>query len=392
VRLASKAERTRWLGFWLAAAGVTIAGACSTSTFSSAGCEGDSCAGSGGSSGKGGGAAGRGGRSSGGASGSGTGGSDPGAGRGGGAGKGGSGGSGGSSAGKTGSGATSGRGGSDAGGTDNGGTGGTDAGGTNGGGAAGSASGNGGNGGNGGKGGAGTGGGGPAGGNSAAGVGGGPAGGGGVGGSQGGGGGVGGGVGGAGGLGIAGGPVIGDFPSTSVLDDFNRSATILGSNWHGSTGNYSLANQRVLCAEEYCPGVFWHQSFGMAQEVFATLVAFDASSPEVNLVLKAQGDPDCDMIEILFSPSQQQVLVEACSGSSWYSLGTIDATLVPGDQLGARARSDYYVEVYRNGSLLGIVSAGGYPYISLPGYIGINGVVVADGSPNVWDDFGGGGL
>jgi hypothetical protein len=379
--------RYRWLGLWCAAVGVTVAGACSTSTFSASGCEDATCAGSGGKGGASGGTAGRTGGETGGVGGNGTGGSDGGApdtggtggasggaggasggkggSTGGSGGKGGSGGAGGASGGKGGSVGSSGSGGSDSGGTDSGGTGN--------GGTSGSGSGTGG-GGMTSSGGAGNGGSGPA-----AGVGGG---------GTGGNGGTGG-LNVAGGVSIAGSPGV-EFPTKGVLDDFNRNGPGLGSNWEGSTGSYGLNNQRLECGAQYCPGAFWHQSFGVVQEVFATLVDFDASSPEINLVLKAQGDPDCDMIEILYAPDEGRVLVEACSGDSWSTLGVVDVTLAPGDQLGALAREDGYLDVYKNGSLAGTVSAGGYAYIHLGGYIGVNGV--AGGlTPNIWDDFGGGG-
>jgi hypothetical protein len=129
------------------------------------------------------------------------------------------------------------------------------------------------------------------------------------------------------------------------------------------------------------------------QEVFATLVAFDPNSPEINLVLMAQGNPDCDLLEILYSPGQQQVLVQACwDGAGWTTLGTIEETLGPGDQLGGRVRDDGYIDVYKNGLLMGTVSNGGYPYMNVGGYIGVDGVVFDSGDPNVWDDFGGGSL
>lgn len=350
---ASHEVRIRSFGWWLAVAGVTLAGACSTSTFSSAGCKDDACAGAagtGGSAGRGGSSGGRGGGAggsegggdTGGSAGEETGGSDPGAGRGG---KGG-----GSAGGSGGKGGSGGRGGG--------------------------ASGRGGNDGGAGQGGSGASGGGGAGGSPAGGM-----------------GGVAGTVttAGSAGLGIAGGASV-EFPKTPILDTFDRAGGSLGSDWAGSVGNYSISENRLQCAEIYCPGVFWYESFGAVQEVYATLASFDEASSEINLVLKAQGDPDCNLIEILYSPINQTILVEACSDGGWYSLGAVDVRLFPGDQLGGRAREDGYIDVFRNGLLVGTVSGGGYPYIGMGGYVGVNGVAVEDGEPDVWDDFGGGAL
>ncbi len=201
---------------------------------------------------------------------------------------------------------------------------------------------------------------------------------------------------GVGGLGIGGVGAIGGtssgFPATGVLDDFDREGPGLGDDWTGSTSDYALASKQLSCSVEYCPGVFWNEEFGPVQEVFATLVAFTSSTPEINLVLKAQGDPHCDMLELLYSAGLNQVLLEACWEGDWRSLGTVAMSLELGDQLGGRARDDGVVEIFKNGSPSGTIDASGYPYIAVEGSIGVNGVVAPGDAPNAWDDFGGGSL
>jgi hypothetical protein len=179
-----------------------------------------------------------------------------------------------------------------------------------------------------------------------------------------------------------------------VLDDFNREGPTLGITWVGAVDAYAIANQALTCTTEYCPAVLWEDSFGPTQEVFARLVAFTDTTPEINLVLKAQGDIDCDLIELLYDHPETQVLIEACWGNgSWYGFGAIDVTLELGDQLGGRVRADGFIDVFRNGTLIGSVDANDFPYIDQAGRIGVNGWNPDSTSltQNVWDDFGGGG-
>jgi hypothetical protein len=190
-----------------------------------------------------------------------------------------------------------------------------------------------------------------------------------------------------------GGTVTMVFPTTPVLDAFNRpSINVVGDNWIGATDVYEIYDLALLCQAEYCPGVFWHQAFGVAQEVFATLVQFSEYSPEINLVFKAQGDVDCDLIEVFYAPPMEQVSIEACWGGSWRSFGSVIVRFELGDQLGGRVRPDGFIEVFRNGELLETVDANDYPFIDSGGYIGVNGIVSLGEAPNAWDDFGGGSL
>ena len=181
------------------------------------------------------------------------------------------------------------------------------------------------------------------------------------------------------------------FPTTPVLDAFNRPAGV-GENWMGATDVYEIYDLALLCQGEYCPGVFWYQAFGVVQEVFATLVQFSEYSPEINLVFKAQGNVDCDLIEVFYAPSREEVLIEACWNGDWNTFGTVAVRFEQGDQLGGRVRSDGFIEIFRNGELLHTVDATDYPYIDSDGYIGVNGIVGPGEAPNAWDDFGGGSL
>jgi hypothetical protein len=204
-----------------------------------------------------------------------------------------------------------------------------------------------------------------------------------------------GGLAGLGGLGAIGGGGTGatdggPFPLYGVLDDFNRPGPALGINWVGGASSYDLIDQTLQCAGGYCPAVFWHQAFALDQEVFATLTAFSLNAQEINLVLMGQGDPACDLIEVLYSPVRNEVLIEACWDGSWNSFGAIAVSFEPGDQLGGRLNRNGIIEVFKNGSPVGSVDANAFPFLGMPGRIGVNAVSDAN-VPDVWDDFGGGG-
>jgi hypothetical protein len=204
-----------------------------------------------------------------------------------------------------------------------------------------------------------------------------------------------GGIAGVGGLGAVGGGGTGatdggPFPAYGVLDDFNRPGPALGINWVGDTGAYELVEQTLHCAGGYCPAAFWTQPYGMGQEVFATLTAFSEFAAEINLVLMGQGDPACDLIEVLYAPVRNEVLIEACWDGSWNSFGSVSVSFEPGDQLGGRLNRNGIIEVFKNGSPVGSVDASAFPFLGMPGRIGVN-AVADETEPDVWDDFGGGG-
>ena len=200
-----------------------------------------------------------------------------------------------------------------------------------------------------------------------------------------------GGLGGFAGLGgVAGSGGVVDFPVTRILDTFDREGPSLGVNWVGDVNAYDIVDQTLQCGGGYCPPTFWYQAFGPSQEVFATLAGFSEIASEINLVLAAQGDTACELIEVLYAPDRQVVMIEACWDGSWRSFGTVDVFFEHGDQLGGRLLSDGFIYVYKNGVLAGSVDANAYPYIGMSGRIGVNAVSDPD-VPDAWDDFGGGG-
>lgn len=177
------------------------------------------------------------------------------------------------------------------------------------------------------------------------------------------------------------------FPATDVLDDFDYEGPGLGPSWLGAADDYSIVEQALWC--EYCAAAtLWEEAFASEQEVHATLRAFDSDAGEMNLVLRAQEDPYCELIELLYSPARATVRVAYCTESSWTDLPEKELKLEPGDRFGGRALADDQIEIYVNEQLVATYDATGFPHHN--GRIGVNGVSGVTGLS--WDDFGGGNL
>lgn len=175
-----------------------------------------------------------------------------------------------------------------------------------------------------------------------------------------------------------------DFPATGVLDDFNREGPELGDEWTGL--EYSLVEQALWCELCGVPAV-WATKLGPQQEVHATLKGFGNDAGEINLVLKAQGEGGCDLIEVLYSPVEQTTRIAYCVGADgWTDLEVTPLALKPGDRFGGRALANGWVEIYVGDQLVTMVDASGFPFEG--GHIGVNGISGDSGLS--WDDFGGG--
>jgi hypothetical protein len=183
----------------------------------------------------------------------------------------------------------------------------------------------------------------------------------------------------------AGGAMPDGFPSTPLLDDFNRPGPSVGGAWMGAVDSFAIGNQELTCAD--CgSAVFWSEPFGPNQEVWATLTRFDLEASEINLVLKGQGNTYCDMIEILYSPHDRSLRIDYCSEGEWRRLDAEPLMLAAGDRLGGRAHVDGSVEVYVNDRPFTTFDVSAFPFEV--GRIGVNGISGPNG--NAWDDFGGG--
>lgn len=180
------------------------------------------------------------------------------------------------------------------------------------------------------------------------------------------------------------------FPSTPVLDNFNRANGPLGANWAGSTGGYAIAgNQLNVGAGDLA--IYWQgATFGSNQEAFVTLSTVDVNASEIDLMLKVQGSTwSAGSLELWYQAANGVVEVWTYTPEqNWVQHGAdVPVTFQNGDRFGCRAKSDGTVEVYRNSTLVGSASVGSWPLNSAGGRIG---VWMINASAAVLDDFGGG--
>jgi hypothetical protein len=180
------------------------------------------------------------------------------------------------------------------------------------------------------------------------------------------------------------------FPSTSVLDGFNRANGALGGSWVDQTSGFTI-NSNALVAGSGDSYIEWNgATYGPNQEVFVTLSTIIASGPEHNLMLKTQGTTwIAGHLEVSYDAPTSQVLVYTFTPpGTWTPRATINGvTFAAGDQFGARAWADGSVQVFKNGVRIGSASVAGWPYAALGGRIGLS---VAKVPTARFDDFGGG--
>ena len=185
------------------------------------------------------------------------------------------------------------------------------------------------------------------------------------------------------------------FPSTPVLDDFNRANGAIGNNWTGNPSKYSISsNQLLVNSNDSNSDIYFSsQAFGADQEAHVTFANVHATAAEQDLILKSQSNTTwgSGMIEVLYDAPNQRIQVWTWEWpAGWEQHGAdIPVTFVNGDTFGARALANGNVEVYKNGELLGTRDVTSWSYYAQGGYIGLWFV----GAQNVrLDDFGGGAL
>ncbi|GIK75307.1 MAG: hypothetical protein BroJett021_42950 [Chloroflexota bacterium] len=181
-----------------------------------------------------------------------------------------------------------------------------------------------------------------------------------------------------------------NFPSTGVVDNFNRPDGAIGGQWSGATTGYRIVSNRldVGVSED----IYWNAGlFGADQEAFITLSAIDPNGYELGLILKAQsiGGVGAGLLDVLYDPIGRGVQIWTYQvPQGWIQRGaTIPITFVNGDQFGARVRSNGQVEVYRNGALVATRDVSAWPFYAGGGGIGL---WMLNASNAVLDDFGGG--
>jgi hypothetical protein len=194
------------------------------------------------------------------------------------------------------------------------------------------------------------------------------------------------------------------FPTTAILDDFNRADGALGGSWAGNLqqNRFRILNQQVQ-VQGVGGSIWWNvPAFGANQEAFFTLNQISPLAPEQALLLKLNGNPNnnnSSLIEVRYDATSgtAQVWTKA-PDQGWVIRDAFALTLNPGAVLGGRAQSNGTVSIFVDGILVGStnVRSGSSPwseaYISGGGQIGVRFLGASFDAPNdaLFDDFGGG--
>lgn len=182
------------------------------------------------------------------------------------------------------------------------------------------------------------------------------------------------------------------FPSTGILDDFDRPDGPIGGAWSGGISGLAIQDSALIHVPggAYGTTVWSGASFDSTQEAYVTLLAITPTAPEHDVLLKVQGTTtEAAHIEVRWDAVENALRVATYEpGVGWIPrAGPIALTLQPGDRFGARARGNGQVEIYANGVAVATADCSTWPYAASGGYIGL-GLDFAYASR--LDDFGGG--
>jgi glucose/arabinose dehydrogenase len=177
------------------------------------------------------------------------------------------------------------------------------------------------------------------------------------------------------------------FPSTPVLDAFDRGSGDPGSDWSVGIPDVSIGDSTLVALDGASVASIWTDwDFGPDQEAFVTLNALPASGGRVGVRLKAPLPDTPGGVDVTYHPGGVEVALVDDSGIH-YRLGSVRANFIPGDVLGARFYRDGELQVYQNRAYLGSVRLTNWHGSSQRGYVGL----VLDGAAGAkLDDFGGG--
>ncbi|MCL4260754.1 MAG: hypothetical protein KJZ52_09020, partial [Anaerolineales bacterium] len=165
------------------------------------------------------------------------------------------------------------------------------------------------------------------------------------------------------------------FPTTIILDNFNRANGALGHNWSGNKSKYAInANRLKVISSASNSDAFWSSGpFGADQEAYFTFSDVGATATEQDLLLKSQSNSTWGhgVLEVLYDAPNQRAQVWTYEWhAGWVKHGAdIPVTFANGDQFGARAFADGSVEVYKNGTLLAVRDISSWSYYNQGGYM-----------------------
>lgn len=181
-----------------------------------------------------------------------------------------------------------------------------------------------------------------------------------------------------------------DFPTTGILDNFDRANGPIGAAWTGDKNGIVVLDSALVQQNGYNSFLMVSPVLGPTQEVFVTIKRTTTNAPEHDLMLKIQGLTwDTGHIEVRYDDNEHGVRVSTYApGSGWVPRsGLLPMVLQDGDQLGARAFGSGLVVVYVNGVPLGTADCSGWPYAALGGRVGLT---LGGLTNSILDNFGGG--
>mgnify|MGYP005838713129 CR=1 FL=1 len=199
----------------------------------------------------------------------------------------------------------------------------------------------------------------------------------------------------------AAGPIA--FPSTPIIDSFNRADGALGAGWAGNINQntFRILNNQVQVRQN---GAIWRiASSGADQEAYFTFTKVVGTATVQGLLLKFNGSNpgagNASLIQVSYDATAGVVnVLTRAPRQGWVSRGQFAATFAAGDVFGARAQADGTVSAFKNGALIGGVNVQGGPnpwpstYVMGGGRIGARFAAPSFAVPNDarFDDFGGG--
>ncbi len=182
----------------------------------------------------------------------------------------------------------------------------------------------------------------------------------------------------------------GAFPSTSVLDDFNRPSGALGGAWIAGSSHLVITNNRMTENTSAPAAAVWPELFSQSQEAWFFVPTLSSTATKQALMLKVFGtDSTAAHVEVSYNAQQHQVKMSLWDPATRFQTfaGPWAVHLLAGDRFGARVYANGRVEAYRNTALIGAGNISGWPYLPATGRIGF---VLTGATGARHDDFGGG--
>lgn len=182
------------------------------------------------------------------------------------------------------------------------------------------------------------------------------------------------------------------FPTTSVLDDFNRADGSVGANWtlldwisQGTTVVLTISSSQVAFSASGADGNWNPVTFGPDSEVFITVPAISVSIELYVRMANPGSTPNCYRARFR-NASNSFFLYRADAGVSTQLGASVAGALANGDTAGVDIVGSN-VSMYQKtgGSWTTIMTRSDSTYTAA-GYIGLYG----NGSADRGDDFGGG--